>query len=1194
MSTNAIEPLMNPIEERLARARAGGIPPAQMAEEAIALAADLLAAAQRQITPRERASAAQLARMMDDPKGKAMTLAMNDQIFRSDSPRRTIDQLSYLVDQFGVPKYLLPWERVALGAGARAGRLLPGVVVPQITNKLRNETAAVLVPGEEAPFTAYLAERRASGTRLNLNRLGEAILGDEEAGQRFAANLELLSRPDIEYISVKISNIFSQINLVAFDATVAAIQERLRALYRTAMQHQYVAVDGTSAPKFVNLDMEEYKDLALTVAAFTRTLDEPEFLQHRAGLVLQAYLPDAFPIQRQVTDWAKTRVARGGAPVKVRIVKGANLAMERVDAEWHGWALAPYGSKHEVDANYKRMVAFGCQPENARAVNLGVASHNLFDIALALLHRAANAVEAHVEFEMLEGMANHQARAVRDGAGGLLLYAPVVKREDFHSAIAYLVRRLDENTAPENFLHDVFGLTVGSPEWDKQRTLFLAAMADMDSVASGPQRLQNRAHEPEAAELPAQFANAPDTDWSLRHNVDWISPIVQRWKDTPVADVPLQINGNIVPLADDRVGEGEDPSRPDRVAYRHALATPEQVSMALDCAVTARGAWSGMPTSERRAILLACGRALGVARGELIGAMVLDGGKTIAEADAEVSEAVDFANYYARTFDAPESAGSFVPLGTVLITPPWNFPLAIPAGGVLAALMAGNTVILKPAPEAVLVARELCNVLWSAGVPMTVLQFVPTTDDEVGRALVTDDRVSAVILTGAYATARMFLKWKPSLKLFAETSGKNCTIVSAMADRDQAVRDLVRSAFGHNGQKCSATSLAVLEAEVYDSAVFMRQLRDAAASLKVGGAWDAASSMTPLIREPGPDLARALTTLDEGETWLLQPQRDRHNPRLWSPGIKLGVKRGSWFQRTECFGPVLGLVRAQSFAEAVDIVNDSALGLTSGLQSLDDREVASWRETIGAGNLYINRGTTGAIVQRQPFGGWKRSVFGEAKAGGPNYVASLGHAWGPVHAVSQDVTLPDGTAALVRSLLTALPAHEAGAESMGQTARAWQQAWNEHFAVEHDPSGLRCEQNVFRYRAVRQAIVRVETGAQLLDGMRAVLAARICGVPVVLSLLGGISTHGMQGVAGVTVHVEDVAGLEVRLRSGACDRLRCFGGLFDATHAAAHEGHVLVCDEPMLAGARRELRHYLREQTVTQTMHRYGNIAVKG
>ena len=175
-----------------------------MAEEAIALAADLLAAAQRQITPRERASAAQVARMMDDPKGKAMTLAMNDQIFRSDSPRRTINQLGYLVGQFGVPKYLLPWERVALGAGARAGRLLPGVVVPQITNKLRNETAAVLVPGEEAPFRAYLAERRASGTRLNLNRLGEAILGDEEAGQRFAANLELLSRPDIEYISVKI------------------------------------------------------------------------------------------------------------------------------------------------------------------------------------------------------------------------------------------------------------------------------------------------------------------------------------------------------------------------------------------------------------------------------------------------------------------------------------------------------------------------------------------------------------------------------------------------------------------------------------------------------------------------------------------------------------------------------------------------------------------------------------------------------------------------------------------------------------------------------------------------------------------------------------------------------------------------------------------------------------------------------
>ncbi|MBK8430775.1 MAG: aldehyde dehydrogenase family protein [Chloroflexi bacterium] len=292
----------------------------------------------------------------------------------------------------------------------------------------------------------------------------------------------------------------------------------------------------------------------------------------------------------------------------------------------------------------------------------------------------------------------------------------------------------------------------------------------------------------------------------------------------------------------------------------------------------------------------------------MVGAAVLDGGKAIPEADPEVSEAIDFANYYARALDLAESELADVqmaPLGTVLITPPWNFPIAIPCGGVLAGLMAGNTVIIKPAPEAVLVAWEMCKALWEAGIPKEALQFVPTTDDEVGRSLVTDGRINAVILTGAHSTGRMFLGWKPDLRLLAETSGKNSLIISGMADHDQAIKDLVKSAFGHNGQKCSAASLAVLEAEVYDNPAFLRQLRDATASLHVGSAWELSSKVTPIIREPGAELARGLTQLDEGESWLLEPKMVDGNPNLWSPGIKLGVKRGSWYHQNECFGPHL-------------------------------------------------------------------------------------------------------------------------------------------------------------------------------------------------------------------------------------------------------------------------------------------------
>jgi len=454
-----------------------------LAQEAVQLAEQLLQRAREKQTAAERQQAAKLAGMMDDPNGKKLTMLLPDQAFRSHNPARVADQIRHLTRRYGIPDYFLWWEQAALMLGNMAGNVLPAVVVPMIVSYLRQETNSVILPSEEAQFRSYLQKRRADQTRLNVNQLGEAILGEGEAGRRFKAYLDLLARPDIEYISVKISSIFSQIHLVAFEHTVEEIKERLRKLFRQAMQHQFRQPDGTLVPKFVNLDMEEYRDLHLTVAAFQQVLDEDEFLHYRAGIVLQAYLPDSWEVHQARTAWAMARVERGGASIKLRLVKGANLAMEKVEASIHGWEQAPYYTKQQVDANFKRMVTYAFDPQRAKAVNIGIASHNLFDVSYALLLREKMGVHDYVEFEMLEGMANHQARAVQEAAGGLLLYAPVVKREDFHSAIAYLVRRLDENTAEENFLHDLFGLEPGSPAWEKQRDLFLTAFREMATIS---------------------------------------------------------------------------------------------------------------------------------------------------------------------------------------------------------------------------------------------------------------------------------------------------------------------------------------------------------------------------------------------------------------------------------------------------------------------------------------------------------------------------------------------------------------------------------------------------------------------------------------------------------------------------------------------------------------------------------------
>ncbi|MFC4994605.1 bifunctional proline dehydrogenase/L-glutamate gamma-semialdehyde dehydrogenase [Rubritalea tangerina] len=1160
-----------------------GLSDAALAEKAIELAEIILNKAAGQQTLSEKYQAWKMSRMMEDPAGKALTLAMADQVFRPANHDRSANQFRYLIEQYGVPTYLPLHEQVAMRVGAIASGLAPDMVMPAVTQKMRAESDQVILPSEDEKLKPHLAKRKKQGTRMNINQLGEAILGEHEAENRMQQVLDRLASPDCEYISVKISAVFSQINLVAYDQTLELIKDRIRRLYRCAQEHTFVNEVGETCPKFVNLDMEEYRDLRLTCDAFMQVLDEEEFKKLRAGIVLQAYLPDSHKVQIELTEWAKKRTAAGDASIKVRIVKGANLAMESVEASIHDWPQAPYTSKLDVDANYKRMVLYGCKPENAESVQLGIASHNLFEISYSLLVRAREGVEEHVELEMLEGMANHQARAVQDLAGGLLRYAPVVKKEDFHSAISYLVRRLDENTHEENFLHDIFGMKPGCPKWNKQKQMFFDACAIKDTVQDTPNRTMDRASEQYEVDYTKPFHNNADTDWSLRKNAYWIQDKVEQVKQAAIADIPLQIGGELI--VTEQKGQGIDPSKNENL-YQYSLASAEEVQRALDVAEQSQGAWAQKSIEERAKILKDVAIEIERKRGESIAVMVQEAGKAAPEADAEVSEAVDFANYYADSlsWDGMLDGTEFKPLGTVVITPPWNFPYAIPCGGILAGLMAGNSVIMKPAPESVYTAWVMVNQLWDAGVPREVLQFVPCPDNEIGRSLVSSDRVGAVVLTGAYETGRMFQNWKADMRLYAETSGKNSLIITNAADPDQAIKDLVKGSFGHAGQKCSASSLAIIEADVYDNPAFMRQLKDAVESLTVGQSWDPSSIVTPLMLKPEEKLQRALTTLDEGEEWLLEPKMLEGNPHLWSPGIKLGVKQGSWFHKAECFGPVLGLIRATDLQEAMRIQNDSDFGLTGGIHTLDDREIAIWREQVEVGNAYINRPITGAIVRRQPFGGWKNSCFGPgAKAGGPNYVS--------IFAEWEQSGLPSNRAGVrkdVQALLEELKKGAVQGELLDAAAGSFAYWMAKEFSLEHDPTQLHGETNHFRYVPLKRLLVRAD-GLEGSEFAVVLLAAKTAGVPVEVS-----SSEKLSQTGGAVCSVESEAQLIKRLGADASKyaSIRAVGAS-EGLRRAANDAATQLIDWKVLLNGRIELLHYFREQSISECTHRYGNTIPK-
>jgi RHH-type proline utilization regulon transcriptional repressor/proline dehydrogenase/delta 1-pyrroline-5-carboxylate dehydrogenase len=1112
------------------------------------LAAELERRARSLAGPGARRRQRRFRRLLASPSGAKLVFAIADRVLRPVDARTAAAELAMIAA--GPLEGFSATDRALLRVAGVAGRLAPFPVVKLVTARLRRETRGLIYPAEPRSLRRHLSRLRGRG---NLNLLGEAVLGWDEATRRARAVEALLRRDDVACVSVKVSSVSSGLSLVDFDGSVERVCGPLRQLFHAAASCQ--------PPKLVNLDMEEHGDLDLTLEAFFRTLGGKEGAGHTAGIALQAYLPGSHEALERVLSFAAERHRAGAPPVRVRLVKGANLAMEQGDAELRCWPQASYLTKAETDASYKAMLERLLEAARNGTVEVGVASHNLFDVGFSLVLAEDQGVK--VEIEMLAGMADEQAAAIAERTGGVLLYVPVAAKKDFRNALAYLSRRLDENTSPEGFLRYSLDLEPGSAVWEEQASRFATAVRARHEVRTRPYQEQDRQAQSPAngrteAGTPAgvgarafrpdgaRFSNEPDTDLTVPSNREWARALLDRPR--PEAPAPVSM---------------------------------EDVEQAVSAAREAVKDWEQAGPAERAKLLTAAAEvmAAGPARADAIAVMASEAGKTFEEADPEVSEAVDFARWYAEgtgslssLFAELDCEVASSPLGVVVVSPPWNFPFSIPAGGVLAALAAGNTVILKPARPAMATGAVLVEQLHAAGFGEHVLQLVAPTDRAPGQRLVTHPDVNAVVLTGSWETASNFARWAPSRRILAETSGKGSIIVGSTADVDQAVRDVVHSAFSHAGQKCSAGSLAIVLAPLYDRSPFLRQLADAVRSLRVGGTTDPATEMGPLVGPFTPDLERALTRLEDGESWLVKPACIDPERKLWSPGVRIGVRPGSWAHMTEWFGPVLGVMRAETFEEALAWQNAVAYGLTAGLSSLDPEEHRRWAAECQAGNLYINRAITGAIVGRQPFGGWKRSILGPtAKAGGPNYLIAL-RRW-----------------------------HDAENMSVAWSVASYRHWWEAHFSRVTEMAGLACESNELSYEPFAPGVV-LRAGGDVTDDelTKAVFLAELTGTPLRISvpeqrpalpaLAGGLAK------APVPVTVESADSLAASLaavgagRGAGAARLRVLGEAEQQVVAAAAEAGVSVFDEPICSCGRIELVRWLREKVVARSLHRYGNI----
>ena len=981
--------------------------PPQATADTLALEADVQATARSlfALVDRSRASLLSQTRWQDE----MMDWAMADERLKVEL-FRFVDVFPTLGDGAEIARHLREYFlqpgvdppralRLAIGAAGRRSPLRPAAT-RVVRAEMLSFARRFIIGSDARSALSGLKALRDNDVGFTIDVLGEASVSAREADiyqRRYLALLDDLTReadswpaaPAVDHaawgalpkvnVSIKVTSLYSQIDPLDFRGSIDAVKDALRPVVRRAM----------ARGAFVNLDLEQFRYRDLTYTVFTELLDEEEFRAYdQAGVVVQAYLRDAHDDLEALVAWGRSR----SRPLTVRLVKGAYWDYETVVARQEGWPTPVFTHKPDSDVSYELLARQ--MLESVDVVRPAFAGHNVRSLAAAVaIARHLGVPDDGFEIQMLHGMGDPIKAAVRAMGLRLREYAPV---GEIIPGMAYFVRRLLENTANESFLRDVFadGADVEeliapplpSPGFDEP-LLRRALVTATDPAAPGP------------------FVNMPHADFA-------------RLESRRAALAALRLTAGRKPprealLIDGRERHGVrtmdsvDPARPARLVGTVEVAGVEQADAAVQAARRAFPAWRDAPAGERAAVLF---KAAEIMRGELSQLAALEtfeAGKTIREADGDVTEAIDFLEYYGREalrLDTSRRMGhapgelnhySYQPRGVAAVIAPWNFPLAILTGMTSAALVAGNTVVFKPAGPTPMIGARLARILQDAGAPPGAVNLLMGPGSEIGEALITHPEVHLIAFTGSRAVGmhimaraieqpgRAWIK-----RVIAELGGKNAIIVDADADLDVAVLETVASAFGYQGQKCSACSRVIVLQTAYDE--FLGRLVEATRSLVVGPPDDPATRLGPIITAAAK--AQIEGYIEQGRREATVALATPEPPGGWpdggfyvGPHIFTDVAPDATIAQEEIFGPVLAVIRARDFDEALAIANGTSYALTGGLISRSPAAIARARREFRVGNLYINRGITGAMVERQPFGGFKMSGVG-SKAGGPDYL----------------------------------------------------------------------------------------------------------------------------------------------------------------------------------------------------------------
>ncbi len=883
---------------------------------------------------------------------------------------------------------------VGIGAADKlpGGKAIAASVARRNIMRMAHQFIAGTTPSEAV---ASLEGLWSSGKAFTCDLLGEKTIIESEAERYAGRVVDLLTavadaaprwapNPTLEHddlgpvprvnISIKPTALATHYEPLSRELGLTHAKERIRPILRLARKHN----------AFIHFDMEQYDAKDITLQLFRELLTGPDFVDVDAGIVIQAYLKDSHHDLADLIAWSSARAR----PITVRLVKGAYWDAESAVARTEGWPVPVFEHKAETDANYERCVRL--LHDHHGEVRAAFGSHNLRSLAYAITYaRHAGIPDNGFEIQMIYGMADSMHEAIKRLGHRLRVYVPV---GELVPGMAYLVRRLLENTSNESFVRHRFAEGRALDE--------LLAPPEVDEIP-GP----TEAPRPEPTDTadPKPYWPEPVTEWRRTSRRAAFAAAVERTGGRFPVKVPALIDGQQVTTGS--VIESVDPGHYDRVVATSASCTAADADAAVRAAVAVQDRWRATPARERAAVLFRAAEWMRARRDELAALETFEAGKPWDQSDGDVCEAIDFYEYYGRQMLRLDAGGDVISppgetnvlryqgKGVTAVISPWNFPLAIPTGMAAAALVAGNPVILKPAEQTPLVAWKLAEAFVAAGVPKGVFQFLPGLGEDVGARLVEHPDVHLIAFTGSKAVGLHIIEQaaihRPGQRhikrVVAEMGGKNALIIDADADPDQAVPAAVYSAFGYAGQKCSAATRLIVLDPICDS--FIERVVGAGREIVVGHPSEKATKVGPVIDA---DAYKRLTAAVErahleGRVLL---QRDDVPDGGWyiGPTIVDHVDPVSaQVARDELFGPVLAVLRAHDLDHAIELANDTEYALTGGVFSRSPDNIARVAAELRAGNVYVNRHITGAVVGRQPFGGYGMSGVG-SKAGGPDYL----------------------------------------------------------------------------------------------------------------------------------------------------------------------------------------------------------------